>query len=99
MTRMVVLNKGESVVVFNVLFETDYENEDVHSAIETFATREDAVGCLERAIADETLEGRYTEEEVEERLVRDGDDHFCFYKDGSKTNWKFRGTIYKNKVK
>ncbi len=99
MTHMVFLHKGESIVVFNVLFETNYENEDVHSTIETFADRGDAVKCLEQAIADETLEGRYTDEEVEERLMRDGDDHFCFYKDSSQTNWKFRGTVYKSKVK
>lgn len=90
---------GEKAVVFNVLFETNYENDDVHSTIETFDGFDKACECLENALEDEKREGRYTEEELETRLVRGGRDRFCFYKDDSLSNWKFRAAIYESEVK
>lgn len=90
---------SKKTVVFNVLFETNYENEDVHSTIETFDGFDKACKCLEGALEDEKREGCYTEEELETRLVRDGYDHFCFYKDDSLSNWKFRAVIYESEVK
>ena len=91
---------SKKAVVFNVLFETNYENDDdVHSTIETFDGFDKACKCLEDALEDEKRDGCYTEDELETRLVRDGYDHFCFYKDDSLSNWKFRATIYENKVK
>lgn len=84
--------------VYSVLFESSYENEDVHSSISAFDSREKALACLEKALADEIAEGRYTEDEVADRLVRDGDDRFCFYHDDAKSEWKFRCTVYENEV-
>lgn len=87
--------------VYNVLFESHYESEggDVHSLINAYDSREKAVKALEDALQDEIQDGAYADEEVEERLVRDGDDFFCFYYDDTKTNWKFRGTVYETEVK
>lgn len=85
--------------VYNVLFESHYDGEDVKSFIETFDTLEKALKCVEGAVQDEIQDGSYTDEEVAERLVRDGGDFFCFYHDETQSNWKFRGTVYENEVK
>lgn len=84
--------------VYNVLFESDYENEDVHSEISTFSKREDAVRCLENTLKEEIGEGCYTEDELKRWLVRDGDDFFCIYHDDAHSNWKFRCTIYETEL-
>lgn len=85
--------------VYNLLFESHYGNEDVHSLISAYDSREKAVKGLEDALQDEIRDGSYSDEEVSERLVRDGDDHFCFYHDDCQSEWKFRGTVYENEVK
>lgn len=98
--ELTLLERGDGMTkMYNVLFETNYENEDVHSTIEAFDSLDKACKCLEDALADETRDGGYTEEELETRLRRDGYDHFCFYKDDSLSNWKFRGVVYECEVK
>lgn len=84
--------------IYNVLFESNYENEDVQSDILSFKNRDDAVKCLEKALEDEIRDGVYTDEEVKSRLTRDGDDFFCFYHEEWKSNWKFRCTIYETEL-
>lgn len=85
--------------VYNVLFESHYENDVVRSFIATYDSREKAAKGLEDALRDEIRDGSYSDAEVSERLVLDGDDHFCFYHDDCQSNWKFRGAVYENEVK
>ena len=83
--------------VYNVLFESNYENEDFRSEVSTFVTLDEAKKCLDRAMFDEISDFSYDDEEVKDRLFKDPK-RFTFYTDETHGTWKFRGSIIETNV-
>lgn len=79
--------------VYCVLFESHYENEDVHTEVCVYEKHEDAVKSLNEAIDDELEEMGYGNE----RVIRDGEDYAAVFHEYS-GDWCFRVTIYERNL-
>ena len=82
------------MTIYNVLFESNYDGEDIHSEVCSFRNIEKAYNCLEKAIADELMDYCYDDDEVADRLDKQDDGSFTFYTDETHRDWKFRGILF-----
>ena len=85
--------KEKTMTIYNVLFESNYDDEYIHSEVCSFSNIDKARKCLEKAIADELMDYCYDDDEIADRLDKQENGSFTFYADETHSDWKFRGVL------